>query len=425
MELIAKQGFKQTEVGMIPLDWKIDFLNSIVDKRRTIRYGIVQPGKYDPNGKYLIRGQDYSFGWSSPDSFFRVSPQIEEPYKNARVKEGDIIITIVGASTGHVEVIPKWLDASNLTQTTARIAVDPSKGYSLFFKHYLISKFGQAQVANYIKGAAQPGLNCGDIEKFLVILPPTLTEQKAIATALSDVDDLIANLDKLITKKKAIKQGAMQQLLTPPHKGGKRLTGFTGEWVEKTIKDVVSTPVSDGPHETPKFVKDGVPFLSVNNIVNNRIDYTNLRHISKEDDIIYSRKCKPTKNDILLGKAASVGKVAIVERDWDFNIWSPLALIRLKSEYNHYFVFYSFQTERILKQIDFLTNSSSQGNIGMGDIEKLKIYFPINKDEQKQIAETLYIMDKDVEKLELKKAKYQDIKQGMMQELLTGKIRLV
>ena len=72
-----------------------------------------------------------------------------------------------------------------------------------------------------------------------------------------------------------------------------------------------------------------------------------------------------------------------------------------------------------------MTNSSSQGNIGMGDIEKLKIYFPINKDEQKQIAETLYIMDKDVEKLELKKAKYQDIKQGMMQELLTGKIRLV
>jgi type I restriction enzyme S subunit len=206
--------FKQTAVGRIPVEWEVNNLNSIIDRKRTIRYGIVQPGKFAPNGKYLIRGQDYSFGWVSADNFFRVSPQIEEPYKNARVKEGDVIITIVGASTGHVEIIPRWLDGSNLTQTTARLAIDPKKGNNLFYKYYLKSKPGQEQVANYIKGAAQPGLNCGDIEKFQIPLPPTLAEQRAIATVLSDMDAEIAQLASKKAKYQAIKQGMMQELLT-------------------------------------------------------------------------------------------------------------------------------------------------------------------------------------------------------------------
>jgi len=207
-------GYKQTEVGMIPVDWEVNSLNSIIDNTRTIRYGIVQPGKFDPNGKYLIRGQDYSFGWANPNRFFRVSPQIEIPYKNARVKSGDLIITIVGASTGHIEIIPEWLDGANLTQTTARLAIDKNKGYNLFYKYYLKSKGGQEQVANYIKGAAQPGLNCGDIEKFLITIPSSLEEQKAIGLILTEIDKEIQLLEGKKSKYESIKQGMMQELLT-------------------------------------------------------------------------------------------------------------------------------------------------------------------------------------------------------------------
>ena len=402
MELIAKQGFKQTEVGMIPLDWKIDFLNSIVDKRRTIRYGIVQPGKYDPNGKYLIRGQDYSFGWSSPDSFFRVSPQIEEPYKNARVKEGDIIITIVGASTGHVEVIPKWLDASNLTQTTARIAVDPSKGYSLFFKHYLISKFGQAQVANYIKGAAQPGLNCGDIEKFLVILPPTLTEQKAIATALSDVDDLIANLDKLITKKKVIKQGALQQLLTPPNKGGKRLAGFTGEWVETILGNVCE--IRKGQLITESTRIDGpIPVIAG----------------GKKAAYYHANANRLGKTITISGSGANAGYVPF----HNYPIFaSDCSTIEESAKYSIEYIF--FLLSSMQKQIYNAQTGGAQPHIHPSDLNPIEVDVP-NIEEQKAIAQILSDMDLEIEQLQTKKAKYQDIKQGMMQELLTGKTRLV
>jgi type I restriction enzyme S subunit len=197
-------------VGVIPEDWAISPLVELIDESRSIRYGIVQPGKFDPTGRYMVRGQDYSKGWVSPSDLFRVSPQVEEPFKNARVQCGDFIITIVGAGTGHVEVIPHWLDGANLTQTTARLAISPAKAFSDFCKFYLQSEPGKRQVANYLKGAAQPGLNCGDIEKFRIPLPP-LPEQTAIAEVLTEMD---AGLEQRREKTRALKQAMMQELLT-------------------------------------------------------------------------------------------------------------------------------------------------------------------------------------------------------------------
>ena len=163
-------------------------LGDLVDRSRGIRYGIVQPGKYEPQGRLMIRGQDYSRGWVDPSELFRVGSAIEERYKNARVMQGDLIITIVGAGTGCVEAVPDWLDGANLTQTTARIAIDSAKADSGFCKAVLQSSYGRNQVGGYVKGAAQPGLNCGDVEKFLLPLPGSKHEQRAIAAALSNMD---------------------------------------------------------------------------------------------------------------------------------------------------------------------------------------------------------------------------------------------
>ncbi|MDC0045706.1 restriction endonuclease subunit S, partial [Candidatus Poseidoniales archaeon] len=149
-----------------------------------------------------------------------------------------------------------------------------------------------------------------------------------------------------------------------------------------------------------------------------------LRYISEDDHIQFSKKCKPERNDILLGKAASVGKVAIVDFDLELNIWSPLALIRVNEKHDPKFVFYSFQSHNILNQIELFTNSSSQGNIGMGDIELLIFNLP-DKNEQVAISEVLSDMDAEIAALEQRLEKTKAIKQGMMQQLLTGRIRLV
>ena len=208
------RSFVSDELGTRPRDWDVVQLNELVDPSRGIRYGIVQPGAYDPNGRFMIRGQDYSEakGWADPSDVFRVSDAIEQRYRSARVQHGDLIMTIVGYC-GHVEVVPAWLDGANLTQTTARIAIQSDKASQQFCKYMLESAVGRSQVASFIKGAAQPGLNCGDIEKFRLPLPE-MREQTAIATVLSDIDTELAALAARRDKTRALKQGMMQELLT-------------------------------------------------------------------------------------------------------------------------------------------------------------------------------------------------------------------
>lgn len=204
---------RDTEIGKIPVEWRIVALGEIVERGRGIRYGIVQPGAYDPSGRYMIRGQDYSEakGWAKPEKIFRVSSTVEERYRNARVKSGDLIMTIVGYC-GHVEIVPDWLDGANLTQTTARLAIN-SQAVPQFIKSVLNSPVGERQVNSFLKGAAQPGLNCSDVAKFLVPLP-SLEEQIAIAGVLSDTDAEIAALEARLEKTRVLKQSMMQALLT-------------------------------------------------------------------------------------------------------------------------------------------------------------------------------------------------------------------
>jgi type I restriction enzyme S subunit len=210
----ATRAFVSDELGTRPQDWDAIPLNELVDPARRIRYGIVQPGEYDRNGRYMIRGQDYSEarGWADPSEVFRVSDAVEQRYRNARVQEGDLIMTIVGYC-GHTEIVPAWLDGANLTQTTARIAIQPHKASQVFCKYMLQSAVGRSQVASFLKGAAQPGLNCGDVEKFRLPLP-TMREQTAVATVLSDLDAELAALQARRDKTRDLKQAMMHELLT-------------------------------------------------------------------------------------------------------------------------------------------------------------------------------------------------------------------
>lgn len=211
----SSQYYQLTDFGKIPRDWQIVKLKEVIDSNRNIRYGIVQPGDFDPAGRYMIRGQDYSQskGWAKPSEVFRVSTKVERKYKNARVRTDDVIMTIVGAYCGHIDVIPSWLDGANITQTTARISINRAIASSQFCKYQLQSGFGKLQVSLFLKGGAQPGLNICDIQNFVLALP-SLPEQLAIAQILTDLDTEISLLEEKRDKCKLLKVGLMQQLLT-------------------------------------------------------------------------------------------------------------------------------------------------------------------------------------------------------------------
>jgi type I restriction enzyme S subunit len=182
----GKLRFKD-ENGNDYADWEEKKLGDVVEKDRKIRYGIVQPGVYAPNGRFMIRGQDYSAvkGWADSSSFFKVSEEVEQKYRKARVKSGDLLITIVGAGTGWLEVVPDFLEGANITQTTGRIAVNKSVASPGYVKNYFFTYKGRKEINTYIKGQAQPGLNIGDVEIFKLPLP-CLEEQQKIASCNID-----------------------------------------------------------------------------------------------------------------------------------------------------------------------------------------------------------------------------------------------
>jgi|APSaa5957512535_1039671.scaffolds.fasta_scaffold01567_12 type I restriction enzyme, S subunit len=196
-------------------------------------------------------------------------------------------------------------------------------------------------------------------------------------------------------------------------------------WDIHALKHFIKISICDGPHTTPEFVKDGIPFLSVDSIQDDKLFLENPRYISKEDHIKFSKKCKPMKNDILLGKAASVGKVAIVETDIEFNIWSPLAVIRLKNKHIPKFYYYFMRSNFFQDQIMLNVNFNTQGNIGMDDISNLQIV-DIPNEEQKQIVDYLEKIvpkiDVLISNLEKQILKLQEYYQLIISKSVTGKI---
>jgi type I restriction enzyme S subunit len=157
-------------------------------------------------------------------------------------------------------------------------------------------------------------------------------------------------------------------------------------WQTKRLKDVIACPITDGPHLTPEFHYEGVPFLSVDGIQNGELQFEGSRFISEEDHRLFSQKVAPKKGDILLGKAASTGKIAQVKVDLEFSIWSPLALIRPdKNQITPTFLEYALKSPVAQAQIDVLCTHNTQSNISMDDIPKLT--FPIPSiSEQELIA---------------------------------------
>nr|WP_233348257.1 restriction endonuclease subunit S [Luteimonas sp. MC1572] len=415
-----RAGYKQTEVGSILEEWDAVLVGDFF----TFKNGLNKAKHFFGHGTPIVNYMDV---------FGRTALHVEElrgrvevskaELKAYEVCRGDVFFTRTSETIDEIGVASVLLGEAEQTVFSgfvlrARPTVDALVDE---FKSYCFSpRYFRQQVTTRASYTTRALINGRSLSATFLAKPPK-PEQIAIATALSDVDALLGAQDALIAKKRAIKQGAMQELLT----GKRRLPGFSGEWEVKQLGRLLESPVTDGPHLTPKFIDRGVPFLSVNNLVDGKIDWTDLRYISDGDHREFSRKCRPRKGDILFGKAASVGMVALVETEIEFNIWSPIALIRVAPQLSARFVYRQLQSGFVEKQVLLLTNSSSQGNIGMGDIERLEIAYPRTREEQVAIAALLDDLDYEITALETQRAKTAQLKQGMMQALLTGRIRLV
>lgn len=192
-----------------PSGWKFETLSALLSRKVT--YGIIQPGEHVPGGAPLIRSQDYSTAWNSVEDIMRVSPEVERPYLRSRVSAGDLLITVVGANIGKIATVPEWLDGANISRSVARISVNKAAAYPNYIRAYLQGGIRRLLHINS-NGGAQPVLNLDDLREFEVPLPP-LPAQRKIADILDTWDEALEKLDALIIAKERRNQAVMQQLL--------------------------------------------------------------------------------------------------------------------------------------------------------------------------------------------------------------------
>ena len=422
-------GYKRTDVGVMPEDWEVVPLKRLIDPDRKVTYGIVVPGPIAHNGVPMIRAQDYSHGWVDLDDLYRVSFEIDKSYKRSKVITGDVLLTIVG-SVGNLAKVPSLFSGSNLTQQTARLAFRPSTADADYYLNVLLSKLGKKEISNYTKAGVQPSLNLSDVEKFLLPYPP-LPEQRAAAEALNDFDTLIESLEQLIAKKRQLKQGAMQELLT----GTRRLPEFAdetvgyklteggvipGDWEVKALGSIAPIATGNTP-PTQDAANYGDEFLFVSPAdlgFSKRISHTE-KMLSKKGFSISRPFPKGSVLFVCIG--STIGKCGIASETLTSNqqINAILPSIGLSPDYLYYAL------SACAPKIKSLAGEQAVPIVNKAQFSETEIGLPSTKREQNAITEVLSEMDAEIEALQAKAAKARELKQGMMHELLTGRIRLI
>lgn len=198
-----------------------------------------------------------------------------------------------------------------------------------------------------------------------------------------------------------------------------RFKGFTDDWEQRKVLDLLVQPVTDGPHETPRLVENGIPFISVDAIVDNKIDFSRKRgDVSEEYDAECCKKYKPQYHDVYVVKSGStVGKVAIVETTDRFNIWSPLAALRCEGKTKPYYLFYLLQTRRMQAQILDKASNGTQPNLSMRELEKFDVLVTDNAEEQQRIGDYFKSLDHLITLHQRKCDETKELKKYMLQKM--------
>lgn len=298
-----------------------------------------------------------------------------------------------GALCGNINYATgKFWASEHAVVATPKVAVET---------HWLGELMRAMNLNQYSVSAAQPGLSV-EIVGNLRIPVPTAAEQTAIATFLdretAKIDALVAEQEKLIAllqeKRQAVISHAVTKGLDPnaPMKdsGVEWLGEVPGHWEVRALKNIVSTPITDGPHETPQFFDEGIPFVSAEAVSQGFINFEKIRgHISAEDHQRYSQKYLPRRGDVYMVKSgATTGVTAIVETDQEFNIWSPLAALRCGDKMLPKYLLHYMRSRHFQEAVTLNWSFGTQQNIGMGVIGDL--YTPAPPlEEQTAIASLL------------------------------------
>lgn len=429
-EPLAKQKAQlvRSEIGMFPSDWPVRRLDQIAGG---VSVGLViNPSTYisDQGTVPMLLGSQVTANRIDHEAAKRITPQSNAKIPASILRAGDLVTVRVG-DPGTTAVIADELDGCNCA--SMMIIRRHSRFNSAWLSHLMNSPLGQRQVANVQYGTAQKQFNIGDAVRFLFPVPPR-PEQDAIGQAISDADALIDSLEQLLTKKRQIKQGAMQELLT----GKRRLPGFKDPWVPRSMADLFD--FSGGLSASRDQLGDTGPcYLHYGDIHlshKTHIDLDAEHHQMPRLDVDLRKVSSSAllrNGDVVFVDASEddqgVSKHVVVHSREAQPLISGLHTIvaRPKSdELVDLYKRYCFQAPPVQAQFRYYAVGTKVSGVSKGNIGKIMLNVPLPV-EQKEIAACLAEMDSEIYALESRLTKARALKQAMAQALLTGKIRLI
>lgn len=410
-------NMKMTSIGPIPEDWEVITIAAV---GQDFSYGVgAEAIPYNGEDKY-IRITDIN------DESHRYTPEpVTSPSffnENHLLKKNDIVVARTGASVGKSYlyntndgklVFAGFLMKFNVPDVDARYVA-----YHFFTKRYW--QWVNSESAR----TGQPGLNIQQLKQFSFPSPTDLQEQKRIADALSGIDDMIGALDEAIAKKRQIKEGLMQQLLT----GKTAIPGFGGEWKSKRVGDIGFTYSGLTGKAKNDFGHGEAQYITFLNVLNNPVLKTDIfERVDVRGD---ERQNAAKKGDLFFNTSSEtpeeVGICALLNSDIDNLYLNSFCFgFRLTDpDVDGLYLSYFWRSKQGREIMSALAQGATRYNLSKEYFNKAIITLP-PIELQRYIANTITAADKEIAELELKRDKYLLVKQGMMQELLTGQTRLV
>lgn len=322
-------------------------------------------------------------------------------------------VVIFGDHTCHV----KFIDFSFALGADGTQVIVSKDGIDLKYLYYLILR------AAYKIGSHGYGRHLKVVKDFESEFILDSKEQKKIAEVLTSVDKVIELTEIEIEKLKDLKKGMMQDLLTKGIGHTKFKDSPIGKipesWEVKSVQDIAK--VVDSLHKTPKFADSGYYMIRVTDIIEGNLRFDNSLKVSEDVYQDFSRNHKPVRGDIVMTRVGSFGRSSYVATDVAFCIGQNTVVINPKE--NSKYLYYFLNSEVVWNQILNETNGSSQGSLSLKAIKEIKISIP-KKDELDKVVSTLDSVSNQIELKTEKLYKMQDVKKGLMQDLLTGKVRV-
>ena len=411
----VRDGYKQTEAGVIPQDWHLRAIADLVEPAWPICYGVVQVGRHVEDGVPIVAIKFVKEIAHAP--LHRTAAVLERPYARSRPKEGDVLISIKG-TIGRVGIVPSGFQG-NISRELARLRVG-RETCSEYVAHQLEADATQERIMRSVVGTTRLEFSIAALRQFPLPLPSTKDEQSTISEVLSDVDALLAGLDRLIAKKRDLKQAAMQQLLT----GETRLPRFQGKWEVKLLPDLADIRSGGTPSTNDAAAWDGgIAWCTPTDIT----ALAGGKYLAKTARLITAHGLKQSSAEVIpagsvvMTSRATIGECAIntipMTTNQGFKNFVPFESVDAE------FLYYLLTTQKA--GFISLCGGSTFLEIGKAQLRSYGVRVPSEKDEQTAIATVLSDMDAELAALEARRNKTRGLKQAMMQELLTGKTRLV